>query len=77
MSGKGKTHRSQKSLELFVLMEPGWQLAAPLVPRLLHLRLDLPQPLDLLVEHGQLALLSRQVEFQVNGSLCVRQIWRR
>ena len=77
MRGEGSTHRSQKSLELLVLVEPGGQLAPPLVPRLLHLRLDLPQPLDLLVEHGQLALLSRQVEFQVNGSLCVRQIWRR
>ena len=74
--GEG-THRSQKSLELFVLVKPGGQLAPPHVPSLFHLRLDLPQPLDLLVQHRQLALLGRQVEFQVDGSLCVWQIWHR
>ena len=71
MRGKGSTHRSQKSLELLVLVEPGGQLAPALVLRLLHLGLDLPQPVDLLVQHRQLTLLSGQVEFQVDGSLCV------
>ena len=61
MREKGITHRSQKSLELLVLMEPGGQLAATLVLRLLHLGLDLPQPVDLLVQHSQLTLLGCQV----------------
>ena len=69
--GEGSTYRSQKSLELLVLVEPGGQLAAPLILRLLHLGLDLPQPVDLLVQHSQLTLLGCQVEFQVDGSLCV------
>ena len=71
MRGEGSTHRSQKSLELLVLVEPGGQLAPALVLCLLHLGLDLPQPVDLLVQHRQLTLLSGQVEFQVDGSLCV------
>ena len=69
--GGGSTYRSQKSLELLVLVEPGGQLAPALVLCLLHLGLDLPQPVDLLVQHCQLTLLSSQVEFQVDGSLCV------
>lgn len=69
--GGGSTYRSQKSLELLVLVEPGGQLAPALVLCLLHLGLDLPQPVDLLVQHRQLTLLSGQVEFQVDGSLCV------
>ena len=71
MRREGSTHRSQKSLELLVLVEPGGQLAPALVLCLLHLGLDLPQPVDLLVQHRQLTLLSGQVEFQVDGSLCV------
>ena len=77
MRGEGSTHRSQKSLELLVLVEPGGQLAPALVLCLLHLGLDLPQPLNLLVQHGQLALLGGQVELQVDRGLCVRQIWHR
>ena len=69
--GGGSTYRSQKSLELLVLVEPGRQLAPALVLCLLHLGLDLPQPVDLLVQHRQLTLLCGQVEFQVDGSLCV------
>ena len=70
----GQTYRSQKSLELLVLVEPGRELAAAGVPRLLHLALDLPQPVDLLAEHGQLALLGREVELQVDGGLGVGQV---
>lgn len=57
----------EEEAEALVFLDPGWQLSLALLPRLLQLRLQLPQHPQLLRQPGLPRPRHLQVQLQVQG----------